>query len=154
MAVTITVSTFASTSRDGAYDYVSELPRHREWATDDLRIEPLEAGPVEVGSKFTSAGTEPFLAGRLHHMRLTVTDVEPTSRFAFDSEDHLVRVHHEFRFAEVAGGTRIDREVTWTKRPVAHYVLFPLILKRSLQKRFSDAQARLKDRLEQMPHGR
>lgn len=148
MAATITVNTLASTSPDRAYDYVSQLPRHGEWATDDLKIEPVDAGPVQVGSKFSSAGTEPFLGGRVHHMKLTVTNVEPARRFAFDSEDGLVVVHHEFRFSEAAGGTRIEREATWTKRPLAHYVLFPLILRRSLQKRFSEAQARLKDRLE------
>ena len=149
MAATINVNTLASTSPNRAYDYVSHLPRHGEWATDDLKIEPEVAGPVQVGSTFSSAGTEPFLGGRVHHMKLTVTNVEPGRRFAFDSEDGLVVVHHEFRFSEVPGGTRIDREATWTKRPVAHYLLFPLILRRSLQKRFSAAQARLKDRLEQ-----
>jgi len=149
LAATINVNTLASTSPNRAYDYVSQLPRHGEWATDDLTIEPVAAGPVRVGSTFSSAGTEPFLGGRVHHMKLTVTNVEPGRRFAFDSEDGLVVVHHEFRFSEVPGGTRIDREATWTKRPVAHHVLFPLILRRSLQKRFSQAQARLKDRLEQ-----
>lgn len=147
MPLTITVSTVANTTQQHAFEYVSDLSHHPDWAMDQMTIEPVVPGPVRVGSKFKHAGIEPFFGGRLHHMNVTVTDLEPSARFGFDTEDGLVEIHHEFRLSQEAGGIRIERQVTWTKRPLAHYLIFPMV-RGSVQKRLEGAQARLKERLE------
>ncbi len=86
----MTVSTIANTTQQLAYEYVTDLSHHPDWAMDQMTIEPVGAGPVSVGSKFKHAGTEPFLGGRLHRMNVTVTELEPPFRFGFDTEDGRV----------------------------------------------------------------
>ena len=147
MPLTITVSTVANTTQQHAFEYVSDLSRHPDWAMDQMTIEPVAPGPLRIGSKFKHAGAEPFLGGRLHHMNVTVTDLEPPGRFGFDTEDGQVEIHHEFRLNTEADGIRIERQLTWTKRPWAHYLIFPMV-RGSVQKRLQGAQLRLKERLE------
>jgi hypothetical protein len=48
----MTVSTTANTTQQHAYEYVSDLSHHPEWAMDQMTIEPVMPGPVSVGSKF------------------------------------------------------------------------------------------------------
>jgi hypothetical protein len=143
----MTVSTIANTTEQRAYEYVSDLSHHPNWAMDQMTIEPVTPGPLSVGSKFKHAGAEPFLGGRLHHMNVTVTDLEPPVRFGFNTEDGRVEIHHKFRLGKEAGGVRIERQLTWTKRPWAHYLIFPMV-RSSVYKRLQGAQARLKERLD------
>lgn len=148
MKASIAVSTTAKTTHREAFDYISDLTRHGEWATDELKIVPVNTTSPKVGAAYKSAGAEPFLRGRLHHMDLTVTDIESPTKFSFDSTDGMIIVHHDFTLTEVPDGTRIERVATWTKRPLIHHVLWPLLLQRSLHKRFGLAQERLKEQLE------
>jgi hypothetical protein len=147
MPLTMIVSTIANTTQQHAFEYVSDLSHHPDWAMDQMTIEAVVPGPVRVGSKFKHAGTEPFLGGRLHHMNVTVTNLEPSARFAFDTEDGQVEIHHEFRLNKEADRIRIERQLTWTKRPWAHYIIFPMV-RGSVYKRLEGAQARLKEKLE------
>lgn len=143
----MTVSTIANTTQQLAYEYVTDLSHHPDWAMDQMTIEPMGAGPVSVGSKFKHAGTEPFLGGRLHRMNVTVTELEPPFRFGFDTEDGRVEIHHEFRLSKEAQGIRIERQLTWTKRPLVHYLIFPMV-RGSVYYRLQGAQERLKGKLE------
>ena len=141
-------TTRVKTTQDRAFHYVSDLSKHPEWAMDQMTIEPVSAGPPAVGSIFKHSGTEPLLRGRLHHQTVSITDIEPYRKFGFDSNDGRIVVHHEFRFSGDADGTRIDRQVVWTRRPWWHTVLFPLLLRRPLAARYERTQTRLKERLE------
>ena len=93
------------------YEYVSDFARHGEWAANRLTVAPTSDGPVAVGSIFS---TEAHQFGTQRE-KSTITDVTPSSLFAWDSAGALGQVHHWFALSEDGGATTLTKGLELTK---------------------------------------
>lgn len=129
------------------FDYVSDLRRHPEWSSGELRIEPLSPGPVTVGKEYVSRGEFALQRDRTNTVR--ITHHEPPHRFSFVAHDPGVgNVVHEFHFGEQEGGVRVQRVMTLSLHPVTaflfRFIVYPLIGGPSMERTLT----RLKSKLE------
>ena len=98
-----TISIDAPASR--VFDYVADFTRHGEWGGHDLVVTKSSDGPVAVGSTFSTTAK---LLGTQREQS-TITELAPTTAFAWDSTGALGRAHHSFSLAEDGGATTLTK---------------------------------------------
>jgi uncharacterized protein YndB with AHSA1/START domain len=128
------------------FNYVADVSRHGEWgsADDHMKATAERPGPPAMGARYKADG---LLNGKQNESMVTITNLEPPKRLAFDAEDSNSVFHHEFTFSPAAGGTHVERHVTMTKGPF----YFPLVLaifKSTVQKNYNGAMSNLKNKME------
>ena len=146
MAYKATYNVVVKAPQGNVFDYVADVASHGAWASepDHMKVSAEKAGPPAVGSKYKAEG---ILNGKVNPSVVTITALEPPSRFAFDAEDANSVFHHEFVFSPREGGTNVERIVTMTKGPF----YFPLVLaifKSTVQKNYNGAMQNLKSKME------
>jgi uncharacterized membrane protein len=87
------------------YDYVADFPRHAEWAGNELAVTTSTAGPVAVGSVFSTTAKQ-FGTQR---EQSTVTELSPGSAFAWESKGALGLARHRFSLAVDGGSTTLTK---------------------------------------------
>lgn len=137
-------SVHAGVPPETAYDYVVQVPRHPEWAMDDMVVQPGGDPMAKVGSRYEAEGT---LGGRRNKSTVTITDMERPNRLEFEAADANSISGHVFTFVKEGEGTRITRQIYGVKQPFIGPVLF-LLFKGAIDKNFNGALAKLKQRLE------
>ena len=146
MAYSAVYSVDVKAPQGTVFNYVADVSRHGEWgsADDHMKATAERPGQPAMGSRYKADG---LLNGKANPSTVTITNLEPPKRLAFDAEDSNSVFHHEFTFSPVGGGTRVERHVTMTKGPF----FFPLVLaifKSTVQKNYNGAMANLKTKLE------
>ena len=140
-----TYSIVASTTPEAAYAYVADITKHPEWSPDSMQIEPEQAGPPAVGSKYKATG---HLQGKPNSSVVEITALNPDHSVTFTATDGNSIFQHEFVFTKEPGGTRIDRNVTPIKTPLFFKLIFPMLEPLVIRKGTMRSQGMLKDRLE------
>ena len=87
------------------FDYVADFTRHGEWAGHGLEVTKSTDGPVAVGTTFSTTAKQ-FGTQR---EQSTITELTPSSTFAWDSTGALGRVHHWFSLSEEDGSTTLSK---------------------------------------------
>jgi hypothetical protein len=147
---THTISTWVAVQPATAFDYVSDIPRHSEWATAPMTAEALDPPPVHVGSRFRAVGHQ---GGRDWPSELVITDCDRPTLFAFTATGGPIRTtegrlhRHEFMFSEERGGTRLLVRRTDPIPSRAVRLLAPLITRYALRVRLRTIE-NLRQRLE------
>ena len=90
---------------DKVFAYVSDFPRHSEWGGHGLQATKVGDGPVAVGSRYATTAK----AFGTQREESTVTDLTPSTKFAWDSVGALGRVHHWFALSEQGGSTNVTK---------------------------------------------
>ena len=98
-----TISIDAPASR--VFDYVADFTRHGEWAGNDLVVTKSSDGPEAVGSTFSTTAKQ-FGTQR---EQSTITELTPSTTFAWDSKGALGRAHHWFSLSEDGGSTTLSK---------------------------------------------
>ena len=113
------------------YRYLADFPRHLEWAYARMSyLKPVTPGPIEVGSEFDAAETQPFRA--VTHSRITA--LERLSRIAWHAWFSKGSAFDwEFLLSEHDGGTHLVQRATWHTAVVFRMLTWPLILLRRRQ---------------------
>lgn len=88
-----------------AFEYLSDVARHPEWAGNPLEIEKTSDGPIAVGSTFSSIGK---LMGT-HRGEVTIIELVPNEKIVYESDDDTGRVRHSILLAPTEGGTMITK---------------------------------------------
>ena len=88
------------------FSYLADFPRHTEWAAHRLQIQQTSEGPVGVGTTLTSVGHQ---MGKDHTDQVTITELAPNSRIAFESVGEVGRMRHHFLLQEESEGTRLTK---------------------------------------------
>jgi hypothetical protein len=146
LAYTATYNVLVKAPQGNVFDYVADVARHGEWASepDHMRVSAEKPGPPAVGAKYKAEGV---LNGKVNPSVVTITALKYPERFAFDAEDSNSVFHHEFLFSPVDGGTNVTRIVTMTQGPF----YFPLVLaifKSTVQKNYNGAMQNLKTKMD------
>lgn len=138
-------SVFIEASPEEVFSYVSDLSKHGEWATDPLKVQPTDDAELGVGKSYRS---EVMFRGKMVTGEQTVTEYEPSRRFAFHVKDSISEHEHGFTFTPQGEGTLMERTAdgqwpfgTWL---LAATIGGMMIGKPAMKKAF----AKLKDKLE------
>ena len=92
-------------SPEQVFGYLSDITRHPEWASHDLKVERTSSGPVAVGSTFSSVGHQ---MGE-HKAQIRVMELQPNSSVVFEAEDDTGHFRHYFRLQPGDGGTLLTK---------------------------------------------
>ena len=132
---------------DKAYEYVADLSRHGEWASqaDKMTIKPDEAGGPAVGKTYSAEGT---LLGIRNASKVTITALDPPNTVEFEYVDpNGTSGGHVFKFTSQNGGTLISRQIYGIKQPFIGPLLFR-IFKSRIDVNYNGALQNLKSKLE------
>jgi len=136
-------STTVSISPDKAYDYLADITRHTEWGSHLASAERTTAGPVVVGSTFSTVGK---LFGT-HKAEVKITELVPNQKIVYESQDDSGHFRHQFTLNAEDGGAAITKSVEPLKvtGPLKLFSpLLPLLSRRGLA---TDLR-KIKERLE------
>ncbi len=106
------------------FDYVSDLTRHGEWSSDPVRIVPLAAGEIGVGSRYRSTAES---HGVTFNTDLEVTEWNPPSQFGFRGGDATGKFSHVFTLRPHKDGTLVTRRIRFDATLV-QWLLFLVVL--------------------------
>jgi uncharacterized protein YndB with AHSA1/START domain len=129
-----------------SFDYVSDLRRHPEWSSGQLRIEALRPGPIAVGKEYFSRGEVAVQKDRPNTVR--ITDYDPPHTFGFVAKDpNFGSVSHTFTFTEQNGGVLITRTMTLSLNPFVAFLfrffIYPWIGSPAMNKSLALLKAKL-----------
>ena len=100
-----------SVPRDKVFDYVSDFPRHGDWAGNNLMVTADGSGPVAVGSAYS---TEAKQFGTQRE-KSTVTQLTPGQLFGWESKGALGVVHHWFSLEGDGGSTSLSKGIEFVQ---------------------------------------
>lgn len=130
------------------FDYVSDLARHPEWSSGQLKIEAVAPGPIAAGKEYISRGEVAGQKDRPNTVR--ITEYESPHRFGFAANDpDFGRVSHVFTFTEQQGGVLIERVMTLSLNPIVAFLfrffIYPLIGSPAMEKSLRLLKAKLEE---------
>ena len=108
---------------EDVFRYLSDLSRHHEWAAQRIEIEPANDTASGIGARASSKAHQ---FGRVNANRLTVTELSPPHRFAFESEGREGHFRHSFDLTPVEGVTRVSKNFDVLKTNFPTSLLLPL----------------------------
>ena len=95
-----------------AFDYVADLTRHPEWASDEMHVEVLTPGLTGVGARYRTTGHSEVSNGQ-NVADVEVTRYERPAAYEIVCTDSHGQFRHLFSFAEQADGrVQIERHYT------------------------------------------
>lgn len=141
---TIEKQTTINAPAEKVFKYLSEIPRHTEWAAHKLEIEPASQGAVAVGSTFACVGHEMGT----HRGQVTVTELVPNSKLAYEAEDDTGRFRHHFLLEEEGGATRLTKGVEPLRLSLLFKILSPVALTFMVPRGLNGDLQRIKANLE------
>jgi len=134
------VTTAASAER--VFEYVADLTKHPDWSSHGLKISQSSPGAVQVGTTFT---TEAHQFGKQNDT-VTITELVPGRRIAFETSGKAGTVRHWFEVAPGSAGTTITKGIEFLKPSFASRLAMPgirLNVPRMLAKDLEKIKARL-----------
>ena len=133
-----------------AFDYVSDLTRHPEWSSGELKIEAITPGPIAVGKEYQSHGE---VAGQKNRPNtVQVTEYESPHKFSFAAKDpDFGKVTHEFTFREQDGDVLITRTMTVNLNAFVafafRFFIYPFVGRPSMNRAMAGLKAKLEENL-------
>jgi len=126
------------------FSYLSEIPRHTEWAAHKLEIEPSSQGQIAVGSTFACTGHQMGT----HKGRVTLTELVPNSKLVYEAEDDTGRFRHHFVLEEDGGSTRLTKGMEPLRFSLLFKILSPVALTFMVPRGLNGDLQRIKAKLE------
>ena len=117
-------STTIQASPQQVFDYVADLTRHSEWASQSMECRQEGAGPIGEGTKFAHTGKQMGT----HHDEVTVTEYRPGSRVAWESKGDAGHARHWFDIRGQDGTTELTKGVEFVKMSGSSRMATPLLL--------------------------
>jgi uncharacterized protein YndB with AHSA1/START domain len=118
-------------SPEQAFDYVSDISRHPEWANPSakMRMDPVSGGAPHLGAKYRS---EAVFVRKPVSADLEITKFERPRTFAYSVAHHQQGkkdVHYEntYTFTGADGGTLIEKSLSSDGNPMVFFIAYPAI---------------------------
>ena len=128
------------------YDYIADLSRHAEWASDAdaMVISATKPGAPAVGNTYQAEGT---LLGKRNPSTVKITALDPPKRIEIEAEDSSGISGHVFTLTPADGGTLVTRQIYGVKQPLLGPIFF-MIFKSKIDVNFNGALSNLKKKME------
>lgn len=110
-------------SVEKVFDYVADIARHPEWASNPLEVRKTSAGPPGVGATFSSTGK--FMG--THKDEVTIAEYSPPTRLVFESRGDAGHMRHWFALREQGGSTMLTKGTESVKPSFLSRLAAPLI---------------------------
>src|SRR5437867_8802782 len=94
-------STTVNVDPQKAFNYLSDITKHGEWATHLVEARKTSEGPIAVGSTFETVGKQ----FGTHRAEVKITELVPTKKIVFEAQDDSGQFRHSFTLAAAGGGT-------------------------------------------------
>jgi len=130
------------------FDYVSDLTRHPEWSSGQLKIEAVAPGPIAAGKEYISRGEVATQKDRINTIQ--VSEYEPPHKFGFTANDPAIEnISHVFTFTHQEGGVLVKRTMTMSLNPIVafffRFFIYPLIGSPAMDKSLALLKAKLEE---------
>jgi len=146
MGVHANVSAVIKAAPEVVWPWVADLNRHGEWSPKPYRVEKVTGEWNRVGSTYRSVGFVPPKDPE-HGNLVTITDVQPVTRFALDATDENGVFHNVYTLRPTDSGTEVTFDITFPDMKgmagVMLPILFPLVGKPTLKKRMDMLKAKV-----------
>ena len=146
MAVRGSESVTIAAPPDAVWPWIVDLARHSEWSPKDYSVELVSGEVGTVGARYRSVGWVPPNE-KDHVNEVVITEVEPTSRFAFEASDASGTFFNSFDVASEGDGTRVTSTLQFPDMTgisaVMVPILFPLVGKPDMRKRLALLMSRV-----------
>jgi uncharacterized protein YndB with AHSA1/START domain len=124
------------------FAYIADLSRHPEWAQHKIAIKQTSQGEVKVGATFTSGHV-----GKAPKDNVTITDIVPNSRFAYEAQGPEGHDRWSFEVYPEGSSTRLVKGFENLSLPFWMKPVTPLLPRMAAGTLEKDLR-RIKDRLE------
>lgn len=128
---------------DKVVDYVADINRHPEWTSRPLEVRQTAPGAIAVGTTFSTTGKQ---FGK-HTDTVTITELVPGSRVAFESKGDAGTAHHWFEAKPADGGTTLTKGLEFVQMAFTTK-LFSGVVKKVAPKDLDACLAKIKSNLE------
>lgn len=125
-----------------AFDYLSDVTKHTEWASHNLSAEKTSSGPIAVGTTFSTTGHQMGT----HTGVVTIKELVPGQKIVYESNDDTARIKHAFELAPQNGGTRVTKSFETVKTGLMLTLFRPMMYvaaPRGLQNDLAKIKAKL-----------
>lgn len=92
------------------FDYLADITKHPEWATNPLTVELVSGDVGKPGTTYRSRAD--FMGKKGITADVTVIACEPPSRLALTSKEEDQVYAHEYTLTPANGGTTLERTIT------------------------------------------
>ncbi len=130
------------------FAYLSDIPRHTEWAQHRIEIEPVADGPAAQGSMYNCVGHQMGT----HHGQVTITELIPMQKIVYESEDDTGHFRHYIMVTAEDGKSRVTKGFESLKLSLMFQVLSP-VARFLVPKGLDGDLSRIKAKLEGQPGG-
>lgn len=128
-----------------AFQYLSDITRHPEWANNKLEVQKTSEGPISEGATFRSIG---HLMGK-HEGEVRIVELVPNEKIVYEADDDTGRARHTILIAPANGGSMITKsfELLETKALTFKLAspLLPIIAPRGLEQDLRKIKQRLEE---------
>jgi uncharacterized protein YndB with AHSA1/START domain len=133
-------------SPDAVWPWIVDLTRHSEWSPKDYSVELVDGEVGTVGARYRSVGWVPPNE-KDHVNEVVITEVAPSSRFAFEATDASGTFLNAFTLAAQGDGTLVTSSLEFPEMTgisaVLVPILFPLVGKPDMRKRLALLKSRV-----------
>ena len=129
---------------DAVFPWLIEADKVPQWMSGMERYEPVEAGPLRVGSRIRQRMT---VSGYALEFDLEVAELAPPGRAVLRFEGSGFKAANEYTVTEVAGGARVTWVVSGDTTSFKAKLIAPMVQAKLQEKQDADL-ARLRALLE------
>lgn len=137
MSGSTTWTAHVNATPEAVFNPLGDLERHSAWSQKTFRAVKTSEGPINVGTTYDSFGWLPG-KGTEHKNTVTITAYDPGKRLSFEAKDEGGIVPSDYVLTPEAGGTKVERTMSFPKPPgfqgFMWPVIFPLLVKPAIQK--------------------
>jgi carbon monoxide dehydrogenase subunit G len=130
---------------EDVFAFVSDPQNWPKWISGASEAKQTSAGSVGIGTTFTQVT---HFMGRQFEVKATVTEYEPSSKFAVENDGKPVPYGNTFNLERVGSSTRLHDVLTASGDVSGLFKLAEPLMERVLRRQFEKDHETLKDLLE------
>ena len=114
-----------SATAEKVFSYLADISKHGEWGnpSQKLQVEKTSAGPIGLGSTFSSVGQQ----FGTQNDAVTIAEYVPHQRVAYESKGKAGHIRHSFDIAPAGSGVQVTKSFEALKAGFPFVIFQPLV---------------------------
>jgi uncharacterized protein YndB with AHSA1/START domain len=135
----VTFATRIACTPDRVFDLLSDITRNAEWSPGFAGAEKTTAGPIGVGTGFTT------VAKGIGALQIEIEEYDRPTRLGFCAHAKPAQIRHRFTITPDAKGTRVAQRIEVLAKGRRRLIapVMALMLKKTIRRNTSDLTAYL-----------